>query len=156
MPVLRASDLYHTGVVVADLDASLASMAALGGYRWMDPFAVDAPVWTPDGATVLPLRFAYSLDPPYLELVQSVPGTVWEGAPGNAVHHVGCWVDDLAAASTGLTAEGRPMEVCGGADPSAPLAFAYHRGTDGIRIELVDRRLLPDFPAFLREHTSSP
>jgi len=149
VPVLRPEDLYHTGIVVPELDRAMADLARLAGYRWMRPLAVELDVWSPAGPGRVALRFAYSLHPPYLELVTEVPGTAWAAAPGNAVHHVGYWVDDIAAASAALADDDRPLEVCGGTDPASPATFAYHRGPDGIRIELVDRTVMGDFGAFL-------
>jgi len=152
--ILRATDWYHTGVVVSDLDEAMVDTAELGGYRWMIPMAVDTMVWMPgSGAGEIGLRFAYSLDAPHLELVQDVPDTPWSLVPGRAIHHLGYWVDDLRGASAALSARGRPIEVCGGSDPENPEIFTYHLGADGIRIELVDRTRMPDWPGFLAMFT---
>jgi hypothetical protein len=153
-PILRAADFYHTGVVVPRLDEAMAYAAEYGGYRWMTPLAVDMAVWTKaDGTGEVGIRFAYSLDAPHLEFVQEIPGTAWTWVPGRAVHHLGYWVDDLSGASAALAARGRPVEVCGGHDPENPTQFAYHLGTDGIRLELVDRTTMADWPGFLAMFT---
>jgi hypothetical protein len=153
-PILRAVDWYHTGVVVPELDQAMDDATEFGGYRWMTPLAVDMTVWTATGgATEIGLRFAYSLNAPHLEFVQAIPGTPWAWVPGRAVHHLGYWVDDLGVASAAFAARGRPIEVCGGNDPENPTQFTYHLGTDGIRIELIDRALIPDWPAFLAMFT---
>jgi hypothetical protein len=151
--VLRATDWYHTGVVVSNLDEAMADTAAFGGYRWMTPLSSDLTVWLSGGATEVSIRFAYSLDAPHLELVQDIPGTPWESVPGRAVHHLGYWVDDLRGSSAALAARGRPVEVCGGDDPESPVQFAYHLGGDGMRIELVDRTMIQDWPGFLAMFT---
>jgi catechol 2,3-dioxygenase-like lactoylglutathione lyase family enzyme len=105
------------------------------------------------GATTVELRFAYSLDAPHLELIQAVPGTTWTVVPGRALHHLGYWVDDLAATCRALEEQGLPLELCGGDDPAAPTRFGYHLGPDGLRIEVVDRAVIPDWPAFLAAFT---
>jgi hypothetical protein len=152
--IMRAMDWYHTGVVVPDLDRAMADTAAFAGYRWMTPLSSDLPVWlAASGVTEVSIRFAYSLDAPHLELVQDIPGTPWESVAGRAVHHLGYWVDDLRGASAALATRGRPVEVCGGSDPTSPLQFAYHLGDDGIRLELVDRTMIPDWPGFLAMFT---
>jgi hypothetical protein len=147
-------DWYHTGVVVPRLDEAMADATEFGGYRWMVPLAVDMPVWTETGGVVeVSLRFAYSIDAPHLEFVQEIAGTPWAWVPGRAVHHLGYWVDDLPGASAALVAQGRPVEVCGGNDPENPTQFTYQVGADGIRIELIDRTMMPDWPGFLAMFT---
>jgi hypothetical protein len=155
-PILRAADWYHTGVVVPALDEAMSDATTQGGYRWMVPLAVDLPVWMAvGGCAEVALRFAYSLDAPHLEFVQEIPDTPWAWVPGRAVHHLGYWVDDLPGASARLAAAGRPVEVCGGSDPANPTQFTYHVGADGIRFELIDRNLMPDWPGFLALFTPS-
>lgn len=150
MTILASEDLYHTGIVVADLEAALAAMTELGGYRWTPVMESPFMVWTPAGEQTVPFRCAYSVDKPHLELVQQVPGTVWTAVPGNAAHHIGYFVDDLAAASQAMTDAGRPVEACGVVEGRYPSVFAYHKGADGIRIEVVDRSVFGgDFGAFV-------
>src|SRR5690606_27478808 len=79
---LRATDLFHTGVVVEDLDSSIDRLSAVAGYRWTKPLAATTPIRTPAGDTEVPFRIVYSLDAPYVELIQAVPGTLWTPAPG--------------------------------------------------------------------------
>lgn len=62
MGVVRAEDLYHTGIVVEDLDASMAQLTDLAGHGWMAPIAYPVPVWTPAGESTVPLPMVYSLD----------------------------------------------------------------------------------------------
>ena len=59
-------------------------------------------------------------------------------------------VDDLAEAARALEANGFAFEAT--ADISAPdlALFAYYIDAFGTRIEIVDRTLFPDFPAFLK------
>jgi catechol 2,3-dioxygenase-like lactoylglutathione lyase family enzyme len=156
-PLLRVADCYHTGVVVPDLDAGMDRMTRLAGHRFMTPLEVETPMWQAGvGATVVELRFAYSLEAPHLELIQAVPGTTWSVVPGRALHHLGYWVDDLSATCRALEEQGLALEMCGGDDPATPTRFGYHLGPDGLRIEVVDRAVIPDWPAFLAAFTPPP
>jgi catechol 2,3-dioxygenase-like lactoylglutathione lyase family enzyme len=150
MTTLAAADFYHTGIVVTDLESALAELTKLGGYRWTQVLDSPFTVWTESGEQVVRFQCVYSIDAPHLELVQAVPGTVWTPAPGNAVHHIGYFVDDLESSSQALSGAGLPLEACGSVDGQHPAVFAYHKGEDGIRIEIVDRAVFGDFGAFLR------
>lgn len=147
--ILRTEDLYHTGIVVDDIEAAMRSFTAIAGYRWTNVIGGPFTVRIGEREVEMPFRLVYSLDAPHVELVQAVSGTPWVPAPGNAVHHVGYFVDDLEATSAALTAAGLPREACGVVNGHAPVAFAYHKGNDGIRIEIVSRATMPDLAAFL-------
>ena len=64
-------------------------------------------MWTPsDGAATVPLRFTYSCEgPQHVELLEGAPGSLWDGNDLPGLHHVGVWVDDVAA-ETGRLVEG--------------------------------------------------
>ena len=87
---------------------------------------------------MLPTTICYSVEAPHLELIEEVPGTVWACNDHSNLHHIGFWSDDLAGASTALSGAGCPLQLCGRAGPSAPVAWAYHRNRLGVRIEVVD------------------
>lgn len=79
--------------------------------------------------------------------MQQVPGTIWAAPPDTAAHHLGYWVDDLTATAAALEDAGYRQEARpGGEDLSM---FAYQTDPDGVRVEIVDRALFPDFPGFL-------
>lgn len=52
------------------------------------------------------------------------------------MHHVGYWVDDIDTVSRQLEARGMPMEVRFDNAAEVRDVFVYHRGRDGLRIEL--------------------
>jgi hypothetical protein len=143
---LSATDCYHTGIVVPDLDVAAKRLTAVAGYRWTRPMEYTLPVSTPHGELDVPFRLTYSLQAPHLELVQEVPGTIWT-AGGSAPHHLGYWVDDIAVASEQLELAGYAREVSPTGD--GPSTFAYHIDAGGVRIEIVARALFPDWPGFL-------
>ncbi|MFD9430081.1 VOC family protein [Streptomyces sp. NPDC060002] len=149
---LRAADLYHTGIVVSDIDAWKARMGEVAGHRWTRTMSAELPVRLADGDRVLNLRYAYSLDAPHLELVQEIPGTPWTASEHTATHHLGYFCDDLATTSHRLAESGFALEACAVTD-GTPSVFAYHLAPSGLRIEIVDRARMPDFSAYLRSKT---
>lgn len=150
---LRPEDFYHTGIVVGDLDAAMARLSALAGYRWITPMSYTLPFRTATGVRELTSTIVYSLQSPHLELVQEVPGSPWTAAPDNAVHHIGYFSDNLADSARALEANGFTLEMTAHV-PGADLGlFAYYTDAFGTRIEIVDRALFPDFPAFLQSMT---
>lgn len=148
---LRPEDFYHTGIVVPDLDAAMARLSALAGYRWIDPLSYTLPFRTATGTRELTSRFVYSLQAPHLELIQEVPGSPWTAAPGNAIHHLGYFTDNLAETARSLEDNGFTFEATADVNPPDLALFAYYVDEFGTRIEIVDRALFPDFSAFLRE-----
>jgi catechol 2,3-dioxygenase-like lactoylglutathione lyase family enzyme len=145
---LRPEDLYHTGIVVDDLDAAIKRMQAVAGYQFTDLMVYPMSVETTQGIIDVTFRFVYSIQVPYIELVDAIPGTVWTPAPGNAAHHLGFFVDDLLAEGAELGDAGFEREV-GGLDGGQPGIFAYYRDPLGVRIELVDRAVFRQNFAFM-------
>jgi len=141
-------DLYHTGIVVPDLEASMATMSEVAGHRWTTIQSAELPIRLADGERVLTLRYVYSLDAPHVELVQEIPGTPWSAG----AHHLGYLCDDLPTTSKRLTESGFALESCAVVD-GTPSFFAYHLAPSGVRIEIVDRELIPDFAEYLRART---
>ncbi|MEU9346760.1 VOC family protein [Streptomyces sp. NPDC048278] len=139
---MKATDQFHVGIVVDDIPAAAAELTALFGYRWCTELGASAQVSLPDGDTVLDLTSTYSMTVPRLELVRSVPGTLWEPAADSGVHHLGYWSDDVAADSAELARRGYVSEAVGRRPDSTPY-WAFHRGPTGPRIELVTRALQP-------------
>ncbi|WP_284742364.1 VOC family protein [Amycolatopsis sp. RTGN1] len=148
MTPLSAADLYHTGIVVPDLEASIVRLGEVAGYRWTTIQAADLTIRTADAERVLPLRYAYSLDAPHIELVQEIPGTPWTAS----AHHLGYFCDDVPKTSKLLEEAGFAFEA-GAVLDGVPAFFAYHLDRSGTRVEIVDRALIPDFPIYLRART---
>lgn len=147
---LRPEDFYHTGIIVADLDAAMSRLTALAGYRWITPVSYTLPFRTTSGTQELTSTFVYSVQAPHVELIKEVPGTAWTAAPGNAIHHLGYWTDDLAESAKRLEDNGFTFEATADTAPPELALFAYYVDAAGTRIEIVDRALFPDFPAFLQ------
>jgi catechol 2,3-dioxygenase-like lactoylglutathione lyase family enzyme len=145
--LLSPADLYHVGLIVDDVEAAAKRLTASGGYQWTKPVEYTLAVTTADGDYEVPFKFVYSLQASHLELVQQVPDTVWAAMPDGAAHHLGYWVDDLAAAASALEEAGYRQEARPSGDGLS--MFAYYIDPSGVRIEIVDRALFPDWPGFL-------
>ncbi|TPG37339.1 VOC family protein [Mycobacterium hodleri] len=144
---MSITDNYHAGLVVPDMVAATRRLSAASGYTWTRPVEASLVVTTAAGEIEVPFSFVYSIQAPHLEVIQEVPGTLWTASTSGAVHHLGYWVDDLASAAKGLAEAGFILE----ARPSGEevSTFAYFLDSAGVRIEIVDRALFPDWPGFL-------
>lgn len=126
---------FQVGFVVPDLEAAMAELGAGLGVEMLGPLERDV------GDGVLRIAFAKT-PPPYLELIQGPPGSLWDATAGPRMHHLGYWSDDLGADSARLETAGMTLEL--------DLGFArYHRPTTGAgaRIELIDAGFRPEFLA---------
>ena len=147
---LRPEDFYHTGIIVPDLEAAMARLSTLAGYQWITPLTYTLPFRTANGTRELTSTFVYSIQGPHVELLQEIPGTPWTAAPGNSVHHLGYFTDNLANTARMLEDNGFTFEMTADVPGSELALFAYYIDAFGTRIEIVDRALFPDFPAFLQ------
>jgi hypothetical protein len=140
---MKAENLYHTGIVVDDLEAAMASHTAVAGYSWTDVVEVEQAAETPSGEVTIQMKMVYSAVDPRLELLQTVPGTVWTPAD-SGVHHIGFWSDDVEGDLAALEAGGMQLEVKSyNPDGSGELLWAYVKGPVGPRMELVSRAMEP-------------
>ncbi len=139
---MRAEDLFHVGIVVDDLDASLEDYAALFGYEWCDEVHVEQQVLLAEGEETIDFQFRYSRSVPRIEVIQSQPGTLWTPAAGSGIHHLGYWSDDVSRDGWALEQSGCAMEAAG-TNESGLQSWAYHRSVQGPRIELVSLGLRP-------------
>jgi hypothetical protein len=141
-PVLRPDDQYHVGIVADDPAATMARLTRLLGYQWCDQLGATVTVGLPGGDVTVEMRCWYSRTTPRLEVVQAHPGTVWTRAD-SGLHHVGYWVDDVAATISALEADGYAFEAAGKLPDGAPY-WAYLTSTGaGPRLEIVSRQLRP-------------
>ncbi|WP_327692812.1 VOC family protein [Streptomyces sp. NBC_00459] len=138
---MRGEDQFHLGIVAEDFEGTLAGLSAAFGYEWCAEIAGPLTVTLPTGDAEVRLSCVYSRTSPRLEILRSIPGTLWEALPGGGVHHVGYWSDDVAADCAGLAALGYTVEAS--RLGSAGSAFAFLRGSDGVLVELVDRAAQP-------------
>jgi hypothetical protein len=133
-----ALDLYHTGIVVTDLESAMAEFNELLGVSWRRVCESEVAVVTPNGPEALRLRYVHSLEgPPYLELVESIPGTVWDAHGEGHVHHLGIAVADPPTIASALEAGGMTWIVSDDRGEVAGSTFCYFAAKCGPLIELV-------------------
>jgi catechol 2,3-dioxygenase-like lactoylglutathione lyase family enzyme len=143
--------LYHVGIVVPDIEAAKAHFTDLLGITWGPVVHTDTlDMRDGDGSDlVFPNTLCYSTEPPHLELVLEVPGSVWECNEHSNLHHIGVWTDALPADSNRYSELRCPLQLCGHDADTAPIQFAYHRDPLGVRIELVDAAMKPMMEEFM-------
>lgn len=142
---MHRSELFHVGIVVADLAAAKARLGDLLDVTWGPVIEFDNLEVLDAGGVerTIPNRFCYSTEPPYLELIQAVPGTAWELNESSNLHHVGFFTSDLGGDSNELSSAGCPLLLGGRTGDRAPTSFVYHRDPLGVVIELVDEAVRP-------------
>jgi catechol 2,3-dioxygenase-like lactoylglutathione lyase family enzyme len=134
------TEISHVGIVVPDLEAACDDLSRALGLTWAKPAEQLVVGRSATGLTRTPVLLSWSVQgPPYVELLQGPPGTPWAAAGARRLHHVGYWVDDVAAESERLDQAGLTLEVAGEDDQGRRAEYAYH--LDGsVRVEVLDRR----------------
>lgn len=101
--------LYHTCMLVPDLEAAMQAIGAPTGILWSEPWTYEnLRYWTPQGFVVTPrIRVTYSkLGPQHVELIEPAAGGYFELARERCMHHVGIWSSDVGAETKALVDEG--------------------------------------------------
>jgi hypothetical protein len=134
----RYENLYHMGLVVPDIDAAMAQMSAQLGLTWapVRPF----PVRVSEGGrppVSLDVLATYSQQgPPYFELIHAIGDGLWSPANAGQLHHLGIFVDDVAAEVARLEALGFVTEMTGVLPDGGLGGPVYLRNSLGVRVEL--------------------
>lgn len=132
--------LFHTGIRVSDIDEAMEELGSTLGLSWASVQHNRAQqVWTPnDGLTTVELQFVYSAEgPQHVELLQGQPGSVWDAGSDPGVHHVGVWVDDVAAETQRCVDAGWTVAAAGAPPEQGWGAFTYVVPPSGPIVELV-------------------
>jgi hypothetical protein len=139
---MKRSELSHVGIVVPDLEGGRARFAELLDIVWGPIMEIDGDFRDRAGSDfAFHLRLCLSTIPPYLELIEEMPGTEWECNEHSNLHHIGFYSDALVADSGQLSAARCPFTL--GSRQDGELTMAYHRDPLGVRVELVDTALRP-------------
>lgn len=140
---------FHVGFVVADLSEAMEALADALKVHWTPIQATVSDAWMKEGRRQIPIRWAYTAEAPHIELIEEVQGTVWMAPDGGGSHHLGYWVDDLAATAQWLESHGFVNDLKGASDDhDGPHRMTYHRHRiTGLRLELVDASILPAMEA---------
>lgn len=129
--------MYHAGMVVPDLEQTVQTYSDLFGLRFARPRLSSLDVRVDGVPRHCELTVSYSLNgPPYLELIQERAGSVWAADALN-LNHIGFWAPDLRLAARRLEDSGLAARVHDIGADGGMTRFSYHRGADGIWVELV-------------------
>ena len=84
---------FHVGVVVPSLEAARGHLSEVLGIAWGPIVDIDIDKERDaDGHNLtLPLRMCYSTVAPRMELIEELPGSVWECNEHSNLHHIGFW-----------------------------------------------------------------
>ena len=143
---INFGDLYHTGIVVSDVDRAKVEYSDLFGVTWGLEGEAEMPVWLPGGARKVNFKFAYTNEGPHrLELVQKIDNSLWSITGVAQAHHFGYWCEDVTTTSAELERRGIPLVAKIGVDSKeAESMFVMHQMKSGVFVELVS--------AAVREH----
>jgi len=145
VPTVTATNLYHVGVLVEDLDAAMARFGEVLGLTFEEPRTLSLD----DHAEVISkgeriggeLRVVYSVEgPPFLELIQAHDHGVWGRHHGEGLHHIGSWQEGLREKLEEMAAAGIATEATISIGEDLIAAYLEPTPVHQTRIELVGRR----------------
>ncbi len=136
--MIEYEGLFHIGVIVADMNRGMADIARRFGVEFPDPREANVRVRYRGVESQVAVKFAYSMQgPPYIELIEGVPGTVWEASTGSRIHHLGVFCNNIEDEIAKLESEGYTYEAASlGADGSMQGA-QYINNDSLVRLELI-------------------
>lgn len=147
--------LFHTGVIVTDLDEAMAAYGAAFGLHFAPPKAAATPMRCPTGVLEREARFSYSVEGPHhVELLQQVqPAPYLELTDGPQIHHLGYYTRDLVGQSARLESMGFMRELSGVGPDGGPARAAYLRNPlqPGMWVELVDDSVAADIDPWMAQ-----
>ena len=143
-------ELFHIGIRVVDLAASMREIGASHGLTWASVQDRPMNVWVPgDGQVTLQLALTYSCEGPiHLELMSGPAGSVWDGSGQPGPHHLGYWVDDVGAETERLLARDWTLELAAAPPDAGYGRFTYLRSPEGVLVEPVSTSARPRFEAW--------
>jgi hypothetical protein len=134
--------LFHTGIIVPDLEAAMVGLGEALGVHWVEPLESEGYVQVNPGRAFRRSRVTYSLEGPHhIELIQQVDDSAWRAVKdGPLIHHLGFSVADLTAESERLVKLGFSREAWHESEDGRLARYAYHHNPyAGIFIELVEQ-----------------
>jgi hypothetical protein len=150
-----ALTLFHTGVIVDDLERAMSLWGEALGLHWAPPKTATTPMRCPSGVFGREVRFVYSLEGPHhIELLEQLDPTPYLSLTGGRhIHHLGYYTTDLAGQSRRLEELGFPCELSGVTPDGQRGRATFHRNplSPGIWIELVDGTVAADIDPWMAE-----
>jgi catechol 2,3-dioxygenase-like lactoylglutathione lyase family enzyme len=126
--------IWHIGIAVPDLEQGKKELGEVFGLRWRPARVRMLTLVDMAGRThEVECHVVFSQGGPFaVEAWQAIPGSPLEMPAGGGVHHIGYWVDDLAAEARRLDALGYPRYATAGTTP------LLNQGPAGTLVELCD------------------
>jgi catechol 2,3-dioxygenase-like lactoylglutathione lyase family enzyme len=126
--------IWHIGFAVPDLEKGKKELGEVFGLSWRPTRVRKVTlVDTAGRPSDVECHVTFSLGAPFaVEVWQAIPGTALEIPESGGVHHIGYWVDDIAAEAKRLDALGYPSFAT---TDTAPL---LNHGPVGTLVELCD------------------
>jgi lactoylglutathione lyase len=138
LPALDWGEVFHVGIRVADLAAAQQELTSSTGVSWTTPASFPMQAWVPgQGYRSYDLTISFTVEGPvHIELLHGSPGSYYDVRGGGAgLHHIGAWVDDVAAASQALVSQGYTIELAGASPEEGYGSFTYARSPGGVLFE---------------------
>jgi catechol 2,3-dioxygenase-like lactoylglutathione lyase family enzyme len=126
--------IWHIGIAVPELEKGKKELGEVFGLDWRPTRVRKLTLADAAGRPhEVECHVAFSLGGPFaVEVWRAIPGTPLDIPASGGVHHIGYWVDDLAAEAKRLDALGYPSFTTVGPTP------LLNRGPAGTLIELCD------------------
>ncbi len=126
--------IWHIGFAVPDLEEGKKELGDVFGLRWRPTRVRKLTLVDADGRPHdVECHVTFSLGGPFaVEVWQAIPGTPLDIPESGGVHHIGYWVDDIAAEAKRLDGLGYPSFATAGTTP------LLNRGPGGTLVELRD------------------
>lgn len=134
---LDLGEFFHVGIVVPDLAQGMNDVSAQLGVSWSPVLEITGRQWTRRrGVHQRSRQFAFSTIPPHLEILEIVPGSIWDGP---MLNHVAFWSRDVERDAARLESLGWEREVASyssandaaGEGGLGVVVTTYHRYPDG-------------------------
>ena len=136
--MIEYEGLFHIGIIVPDMSRGMADIARRFGCEFPDPRDANVRVRYRGVESQVAVKYAYSMQgPPYIELIQSVTGTVWEAPSGSRIHHLGVFCNNIEDEIAKLESEGFTYEAAS-LGPDGSMQGAQYINSDTlVRLELI-------------------
>lgn len=138
---MTATNLFHTGVLVPDLEEAAARFGEALGLTFMPPAIAHVDRFEQKSRVEeLDLRITWSVEgPPYLELLESQDNDGLYGRAQEGLHHIGLWEPDPEALMERLTGLGLKNEAAQ-YTPEGRILAAYTAPQElyGTRLEFIE------------------
>ena len=148
-------NVWHVAFAVPEIRQGMRELSDAFGVEWRPLHRTEITLEDEHGAHHdVTCTFTFSTGSPFaFEMWEAIPGTPLATPEHSILHHIGYWVDNLAAESQRLDGHGWPCFVSG---PS----IAIHRGPGGLMLEpcdvFRDRPFLRDLFPEDSEHFGEP